>query len=119
MGLAGAGPDRARDGGDRRPAEPGNHNIQAVADLLDNDPTRKLHGKEKFRDWMQQLSDTAVNELAGTHFDIPAEIRELECMIAPTSDGSIYYTGPSEDLTSRPAGCGGRAGRRGGLLPLA
>jgi uncharacterized protein (DUF885 family) len=80
----------------------GNRNIQAVADLLDNDPTRKVHGKERFRDWMQQLSDTAVAELAGTHFDIPDEIRRLECMIAPTSDGSIYYTAPSEDLTSRP-----------------
>ena len=80
----------------------GNPSIEAVAELLDNDPARKLHGKEAFRDWMQQLADAAVAELAGTHFDIPPEIRRIECMIAPTSDGSIYYTGPTEDLTSRP-----------------
>jgi uncharacterized protein (DUF885 family) len=80
----------------------GNRSIEAVAELLDNDPARKIHGKEAFRDWMQQLSDAAVEELADTHFDIPDAIKRIECMIAPTSDGSIYYTGPSEDLTTRP-----------------
>jgi uncharacterized protein (DUF885 family) len=80
----------------------GDRSIEAAAALLDDDPARKIHGKDAFRDWMQQLSDAAVAELGGTHFDIPAEIRTLECMIAPTSDGSIYYTPPSEDLTTRP-----------------
>jgi uncharacterized protein (DUF885 family) len=80
----------------------GNPSIPAAADLLDNDPSRKIAGKEAFRDWMQKLADSAVADLAGTHFDIPEEIRRIECMIAPTSDGSIYYTQPSEDLTTRP-----------------
>ncbi|HWD83821.1 MAG TPA: DUF885 domain-containing protein [Kribbella sp.] len=80
----------------------GDRSIEAAAALLDDDPARTIQGKDAFRDWMQQLSDTAVAELGGTHFDIPAEIRTLECMIAPTSDGSIYYTNPSEDLTTRP-----------------
>ncbi len=73
---------------------------EAVA-ALDADPRRRILGKEAFRDWMQALADKAVSELDGTHFDIPAKMRRLECMIAPTSDGSIYYTGPSEDF-SRP-----------------
>jgi len=80
----------------------GDRNIQATAALLDADPARKIHGKEAFRDWMQELSDRAVAELAGKHFDIPESIRTLECRIAPTSDGAIYYTQPSEDLTTRP-----------------
>jgi uncharacterized protein (DUF885 family) len=80
----------------------GNRSIEAVAELLDNDPARKIHGKEAFRDWMQELADGAVQELAGTHFEIPDAIKRIECMIAPTSDGSIYYTPPSEDLTTRP-----------------
>ncbi|MFF0344160.1 DUF885 domain-containing protein [Kribbella sp. NPDC004875] len=80
----------------------GDRGIEATAALLDSDPARTVHGKEAFRDWMQQLSDAAVVELGGTHFDIADEIRTLECMIAPTSDGSIYYTQPSEDLTTRP-----------------
>ena len=39
--------------------------------------------------------------MAGTHFDIPEPVRRIECCIAPTNDGGIYYTGPSEDF-SRP-----------------
>ncbi len=40
-------------------------------------------------------------DLDGTHFDIPEPVRAIECCLAPTSDGAIYYTGPSEDF-SRP-----------------
>ena len=36
--------------------------------------------------------------MADVHFDIPAPIRRIECMLAPTNDGGIYYTGPSEDF---------------------
>jgi uncharacterized protein (DUF885 family) len=72
----------------------------AVA-ALDADPARQIQGKEAFRDWMQQLADHAIAELNGTHFDIPDQVRRIECCLAPTSDGSIYYTGPSEDF-SRP-----------------
>jgi uncharacterized protein (DUF885 family) len=48
---------------------------------------------------MQDLSDRAVESLADTHFDIAPPLRRLECRIAPTQTGGIYYTGPSEDLT--------------------
>jgi len=50
---------------------------------------------------MQETSDRAVEELGRTHFDIPDPIRRLECMIAPTNEGGIYYTGPTDDF-SRP-----------------
>ncbi|WDZ85806.1 DUF885 domain-containing protein [Micromonospora cathayae] len=73
---------------------------EAVA-ALDADPARTIQGKEAFRDWMQALADKAVSELNGTHFDIPEQVRRIECRLAPTSDGGIYYTGPSEDF-SRP-----------------
>jgi uncharacterized protein (DUF885 family) len=73
---------------------------EAVA-ALDADPSRRIAGKEAFRDWMQALADKAVSELNGTHFDIPEQVRRLECCLAPTSDGVIYYTAPSEDF-SRP-----------------
>ena len=77
---------------------PGGSVDDAVA-ALDAEPARNIVGKEKFRDWMQQLADQAVAELHGTHFDIPEQVRRIECMLAPTSDGGIYYTGPSEDFT--------------------
>ena len=50
---------------------------------------------------MQSTSDAAVEALAGVHFDIPEKLRGLECCIAPTQDGGIYYTGPTADF-SRP-----------------
>jgi uncharacterized protein (DUF885 family) len=79
---------------------PGGGIDDAVA-ALESDPARRIVGKEAFRDWMQSLADRAISELHGTHFDIPEEIRRIECCLAPTSDGAIYYTGPSEDF-SRP-----------------
>lgn len=71
---------------------------EAVA-ILDADPNRKVVGKEAFRDWMQSLADRAIEGLHGVHFDIPEPARRIECCLAPTSDGSIYYTAPSEDFT--------------------
>jgi uncharacterized protein (DUF885 family) len=73
---------------------------EAVA-ALDADPARRIPGKEAFRDWMQTLADKAIAELNGTHFDIEPAARKIECCLTPTSDGGIYYTGPSEDF-SRP-----------------
>ncbi|MGX7669259.1 DUF885 domain-containing protein [Plantactinospora sp. DSM 117369] len=75
--------------------------IDAAVTALDADPARRIQGKEAFRDWMQALADKAIAELHGTHFDIPEQVRRIECCLAPTSDGGIYYTGPSEDF-SRP-----------------
>lgn len=73
---------------------------EAVA-FLEQDPARKLHGTDALQKWMQETSDRAVEELGRSHFDIPEPIRRLECMIAPTREGGIYYTGPTDDF-SRP-----------------
>ena len=75
--------------------------IEEAAQLLDDDPARFIEGRDRFRDWMQELADRTVTELAGTQFDIPEPVRRIECCIAPTEDGGIYYTAPSEDF-SRP-----------------
>jgi uncharacterized protein (DUF885 family) len=68
---------------------------------LDADPARRITGRAALRDWMQGVADQTIAELNGTHFDIPEPARTIEAMIAPTEDGGIYYTGPSEDW-SRP-----------------
>ncbi|MEO3760372.1 DUF885 domain-containing protein [Mycobacterium sp. B14F4] len=76
----------------------------AVADALrhlDEEERYLVHGVDALQAWMQDLSDRAVASLADTHFDIAEPLRRLECRIAPTHTGGIYYTGPSEDL-SRP-----------------
>ncbi|MGY0389231.1 DUF885 domain-containing protein [Nocardioides sp. WG-D5] len=79
---------------------PGSSVIEAAAHL-DNDPARQLTSTDALKSWMQSKADEAIAELADVHFDIPEPVRRIECMIAPTSDGGIYYTGPSEDF-SRP-----------------
>ncbi|MDT4911166.1 MAG: hypothetical protein QOC66_294 [Pseudonocardiales bacterium] len=76
--------------------------LDEVFATLDADPGRMLSGTQALKEWMQRKSDEAVAALADTHFDIPEPIRRLECRIAPTHDGVIYYTGPSEDLVTRP-----------------
>jgi uncharacterized protein (DUF885 family) len=75
---------------------PGGTVEDAVAQL-DADPARQITGRDNLRSWMQDFADRTISELDGTHFDIPEPARRLEAMIAPTSDGGIYYTGPSED----------------------
>ena len=79
---------------------PGATVAEAIAHL-ENDPATKLHGTDALQKWMQRLSDKAIENLGKTHFDIAQPIRKLECMIAPTKHGGIYYTGPSDDF-SRP-----------------
>jgi uncharacterized protein (DUF885 family) len=81
--------------------KPGATVAEAMA-FLDADPTRRLDGTAALQAWMQTTSDAAVAALGDTHFDIPESIRRLECRIAPTTAGGIYYTGPSDDLVTRP-----------------
>jgi uncharacterized protein (DUF885 family) len=79
---------------------PGGSVEDAIA-ALEKDASRKLHGTEALQRWMQETSDRAVADLSKNHFDIPDAIKNLECMIAPTQEGGIYYTGPADDF-SRP-----------------
>ncbi len=75
--------------------------VEEAIEFLGADDSRKLHGTEALQRWMQETSDRAIAELGTTHFDIPTEVRTLECMIAPSHTGVIYYTGPTDDF-SRP-----------------
>jgi uncharacterized protein (DUF885 family) len=73
-------------------------NLEEAVACLEADPTRIISGKDAFRGWMQELAERTIEELNGVHFDIPQQIRRIECCLAPTNDGGIYYTGPSEDF---------------------
>jgi uncharacterized protein (DUF885 family) len=75
--------------------------VKKAIELLDADPRYQLHGTQELQRWMQEKADGAIEALAGSHFDIPDPVRTIECRIAPTQTGGIYYTGPSEDF-SRP-----------------
>ncbi len=75
--------------------------VREALDRLNNDPSLQLHGTDALQQWMQELADSVIADLNGTHFDIPEPARRIECLIAPAQDGGIYYTGPSADF-SRP-----------------
>ncbi len=71
-----------------------------AAAALDANPAYQISGQEALKAWMQRLSDEAVAELGRTHFDVPAPIARLECLVAPPGGPvGAYYTPPSDDLT--------------------
>ncbi len=73
--------------------------VAETVSRLDTEQRYLLHGTDALQKWMQDLSDRAVESLADKHFDIDEPLRHLQCRIAPTQTGRIYYTGPSDDLT--------------------
>ena len=75
--------------------------IEDAIRKLETDPARVLVGKPALREWMQATAEEAIAALDGVHFDLAEPLKTIECMIAPTENGGIYYTGPSDDF-SRP-----------------
>src|SRR5690606_27509220 len=53
----------------------------AMRHLDENGPA--IEGVEEVRAWLQQLMETTISELDGTHFDIAPPVRAVEAMIAP------------------------------------
>lgn len=72
-----------------------------IIELLNTDPARRA-GRREFVDIMQQRQLIALDELAGSHFDIPEPVKQIQTHLAPPG-GFIgaYYVSPSEDF-SRP-----------------
>ncbi|AOZ72219.1 hypothetical protein BK816_02015 [Boudabousia tangfeifanii] len=75
--------------------------VEEAIERLNADPKYQLKGVDNLQEWMQQTADDVISKMDGVHFDIPAEIKEIECCIDKAGTGGIYYTGPSEDF-SRP-----------------
>ncbi len=70
--------------------------------LLRSDPARGVETVEELLGFLQDLTDRTIDELDGVHFDIPEEIRRVECRQAPPgAAAAMYYTPPSADF-SRP-----------------
>jgi uncharacterized protein (DUF885 family) len=78
----------------------GDRSVDEVIDLLDNDPARSAPDHQAFAAFVKGIQDQAVDQLDGSAFDVPPEIREVTVNIAPPG-GSLgaWYHGPSEDFT--------------------
>jgi uncharacterized protein (DUF885 family) len=85
----------------RREAElvlPGADPLAAMRHLDENGPV--VEGVEEVRAWLQEMMDTAIADLDGTHFDIPEPVRHVQAMIAPAGSAAApYYSRPSLGFT--------------------
>ena len=76
--------------------------IDEAIEYLEHDPNRMAVGVDAFQRWNQELIDTTIAALDGSHFDIAAPLHKCEAMIAPPGGAlTMYYTAPTEDF-SRP-----------------
>ena len=75
--------------------------VRECFNRLEADPARQVRGKPALKKWLQDTADQAIAELNGTQFDIAPPLQTIECMIAPSDEGGIWYTAPSADF-SRP-----------------
>lgn len=74
--------------------------LPEVFDMLKVDKARCAPDRETFVRMMTERQVRALSDLDGKHFDIPAEVRQVEVKIAPPGGAlGAYYIQPSEDFT--------------------
>jgi uncharacterized protein (DUF885 family) len=74
--------------------------IEQIIHLLDTDPQRSAATRQEFVDFVFDIQQQAIDQLAGEHFEVPDEMRSISVNIAPPG-GSLgaWYVGPSEDFS--------------------
>lgn len=78
--------------------------VEATKEFLENDPSVTASGTEELISFVEGTLAEAVDDLSGSHFEVPDEIRPLTVQLAPPgSPLGVYYRPPSEDF-SRPGG---------------
>ena len=76
--------------------------LEEVLGDLDGIKGYVIEGEDNFRAWNQELLDSTMDALTGSHFDVPEPVRRIEAMIAPPGGAAaMYYTPPTVDF-SRP-----------------
>ncbi|HEY7948589.1 MAG TPA: DUF885 domain-containing protein [Acidimicrobiales bacterium] len=81
---------------------PGAGSLVEVADRLDADEDRAVHGTDVLLARLRAMTEGAVAMLDGVHFDIDERVRFCDARLAPEGSAAApYYISPSEDL-SRP-----------------
>jgi uncharacterized protein (DUF885 family) len=75
-----------------------------VRQHLESDPAGLAQSPEALVAYVTEILEQAVDDLAGTHFEVPDVIRPITVKIAPPGGPrAVYYIRPSEDF-SRPGG---------------
>lgn len=78
--------------------------VEEVKEHLETSTETTVAGTDALLDFVERTLETAVDDLAGSHFDVPDLIRPLTVQLAPPGTPlGVYYMRPSEDF-SRPGG---------------
>ena len=76
--------------------------IEEVIELLNTDPERSAASRDEFVEFISDLQQKAIGQLAGQHFDVPEELRTITVNVAPPGVPlGAWYMSPTEDF-SRP-----------------
>ena len=87
--------------------------VDTVIEHLETDPARAIEGVDAFQRWNQELLDTTVAELDGTHFDIPAPVQRVRGDDRPARRrGGDVLHGPGRGLQPSRAARGTRRSAR-------
>ncbi len=71
-----------------------------VFDMLMNDPAYAMTSTDDFVAFMKERQQQALEQLDGSHFDVPEPIKTIDVQIEPPGGASAaHYVGPSEDFT--------------------
>lgn len=74
----------------------GDDPVRTAAALLDGDPRRRLAGTAAIRAWLAARVDETIDAIAPA-FDLPAAVREVECLVSEAASGVVYYTPGAPD----------------------
>lgn len=78
--------------------------VEAAKEFLETDASVTASGTGELISFVERTLAEAVDELSGSHFEVPDEIRPLTVQLAPPGGPlGVYYRRPSEDF-SRPGG---------------
>ncbi len=80
-------------------AELGYPDTAAAIAALHADPAWRVPVGAPLEAWLRTRLAEITDALAGTHFDIPAPVRHVDCRISPAAAGVMYYTPPDPALT--------------------
>ncbi len=73
--------------------------VRETLELLSTDPLHSAESLEAFLDQMRARQRQALDQLAGTQFDVPEQVRRLDVKLAPPGGPlGAYYVSPSEDF---------------------
>lgn len=74
----------------------GDDPVRAAASVLDSDPRYRLDGVDAIRSWLTRRVFETIDAVEPA-FDLPASVRDVECLVSEAASGVVYYTPGAPD----------------------